>query len=255
MTKEKLKAGGTVFGCFLRYPLGTLAELTALGGWDFIVLDAEHGSLQPADVEDLARACELHGVTPLVRVTANDHPTILRFLDAGAHGIHIPWVNSGAEAEDAVQAAKYQPRGNRGLAATRAARFGMVEPIADYTRRANEQTLIVVQVETAAAVARIDEYLDIPDVDVIFIGPSDLSHSLGRVGNAGHPDVRAAMERVAASVTESDKALGIFVTNPADAVAWAERGARYIATGFESIFRQAMGRFLKEVRTNQGESG
>jgi len=135
LTKQRLAAGETVVGCFLRYPVGTLAEFVALAGWDFIVLDAEHGSLQPPDVEDLSRACELHGVTPIVRVTSNDRPTILRFLDAGAHGMYEPWVDSGEAAEAAVQAAKYQPRGTRGLAATRAARFGTIEPIGEYVSR------------------------------------------------------------------------------------------------------------------------
>jgi 4-hydroxy-2-oxoheptanedioate aldolase len=255
VTKRRLAAGETVVGCFVRYPEGTLAELVALAGWDFVVLDAEHGSLQPRDVEDLSRASELHGVTPIVRVTGNERPTILRFLDAGAHGIHVPWVDSAEAAEAAVQAAKYQPRGSRGLAATRAARFGVPEPIGAYVARANQETLIVVQAETAAAVERIDEYLGVDGVDVIFIGPADLSNSLGHTGDASHPEVRAAMERIAAAVVPSRKALGIFVATPEDAVAWRERGARYIATGLEPLLNRSMRSFLDELRDRQGESG
>ena len=111
-TKAKLAEGGAVFGCFIRTAEPSLIEYVALLGWDFLVLDAEHGTLQPNQVEDLCRAIEPRGVTPMVRVTTNDPPTILRYLDAGAHGAHIPWVNSAAEAERAVQSVKYSPAGH-----------------------------------------------------------------------------------------------------------------------------------------------
>src|SRR5665811_1561957 len=193
LIKHRLSAGETVTGCFLRYPSATLAEFGAMAGWDFLVFDAEHGSLQPRDLEDLSRACELHGVTPMVRVTTNDPSTILRFLDAGAHGLQVPWVDSGAAADAAVRAVKYEPRGSRGLAATRSAGFAMHTSIGDYVRHANAETLVVVQVETATGVENVEEIAAVDGVDVVFIGPTDLSHSLGHVGNTSHPDVQRAM--------------------------------------------------------------
>ena len=250
--KRRLAAGETLVGCFLRYSNATLAEFVALGGWDFIVFDAEHGTLQPRDLEDLSRACELHGVTPIVRVTANEPSTILRFLDAGAHGVQVPWVESGDAAEAAVQATKYQPRGNRGLAATRSAGFGVPAPIGEYTKQANAETLVIVQVESAEGVDNVGDLVAIDGVDVVFIGPTDLAHSLGHVGNPGHPEVRAAMTRIADVVTASDKALGIFVANPADAVGWRERGARYLATGLEPLLSSSMRTYLETVRTTEG---
>ncbi len=253
-TKARLQAGETVVGCFVRYPVGTLAEFVALAGWDFLVLDAEHGSLQPGDVEDLSRACELHGVTPIVRVTTNEPSTILRFLDAGAHGLQVPWVNSAAEAEAAVNSTKYQPQGSRGLAATRSARFGVPESIGAYTRRANAETLVVVQVETADGVANVDELAHVEGVDVVFIGPTDLAHSLGQVGNASHPEVQTAMDRVAEAVLAAGKALGIFVSNPTEATAWKERGARYLTTGVEPLLRNSMANYLRTVRNTGGET-
>ena len=251
-TKERLNAGETVVGCFFRYPVGTLAEFVALGGWDFLVLDAEHGSLQPADVEDLSRACELHGVTPMVRVTTNDAPTILRYLDAGAHGMHVPWVSTGEAAEAAVQAAKYHPLGSRGLAATRAARFAVPEPIGAYTQRANTETLTVVQVETAEGVENIDQLVGIDGVDVVFIGPTDLAHSLGHVGDASHPEVQEAMDKVAEAVLATDVALGIFVGDPSRARSWRERGARYLTTGIEPLLAGSMRNYLSRVRNTEG---
>jgi len=251
-TKRRLAAGETVVGCFLRYPVGTLAEFMALGGWDFLVFDAEHGALQPRDLEDLSRACELHEVTPIVRVTANEPSTILRFLDAGAHGMHVPWVDSAAAAEAAVQAAKYEPRGSRGLAATRSAGFGMQAPIGDYVRQSNLETLVVVQVESAEGVANVEELVAVDGVDVIFIGPTDLSHSLGHVGNPSHPEVQAAMERIAEVVIASDKDLGIFVGTPTDAVAWRDRGARYLLTGLEPLLLGSTKNYLETVRSTEG---
>ncbi len=250
--KHRLAAGETVVGCFVRYSNATLAEFIALGGWDFLVLDAEHGTLAPRDVEDLSRACELHGVTPIVRVTTNEPSTILRFLDAGAHGMHVPWVDSGEAAEAAVHSAKYQPRGARGLAATRSAGFGMQAPIGDYVRQSNEETLVVVQVETAEGVANVEHIVEVDGVDVVFIGPTDLAHSLGHVGNPSHPEVQTAMNRIAHVVNASDKALGIFVGSPADALDWRERGARYLTTGLEPLLSGAMRNYLETIRKTEG---
>jgi 4-hydroxy-2-oxoheptanedioate aldolase len=254
LIKHRLAAGETVLGCFFRYPVATLAEFVALGGWDFLVFDAEHGSLQPRDLEDLSRASELHDVTPIVRVTTNDPSTILRFLDAGAHGLQVPWVDSGPAAEATVQSVKYQPRGMRGLAATRSAGFGMQRPIGDYVRKSNEETLVVVQVETAAGVDNVEEIAGVDGVDVVFIGPTDLAHSLGHVGDGAHPDVQRAMDHVTNVVTASDKALGIFVANPQDALAWQDRGARYLVTGLEPLLKRSMHDYLTTARSNQGDT-
>ena len=252
--KQRLAAGGTVVGCFVRYPIGTLAEFMALGGWDFLVFDAEHGALQPRDLEDLSRACELHGVTPMVRVTANEPATILRFLDAGAHGLHIPWVDSADAAEAAVQAVKYQPRGSRGLAATRSAVFGTQGPIIDYVRQSNAETLVVVQVESGEGVDNVEDLVAIDGVDVVFIGPTDLAQSLGHVGDPSHPEVQAAMGRITEVVTAGGKALGIFVADSADAVAWRKRGARYLTTGLELLLSSSMQDYLSTVRGAEGEA-
>jgi 4-hydroxy-2-oxoheptanedioate aldolase len=253
-TKRRLAGGETLAGSFFRYPVGTLAEFMALGGWDFLVLDAEHGGLQPRDVEDLSRACELHGTTPIVRVTTNEASTILRFLDAGAHGVQIPWVESGAAAEAAVQAAKYQPRGSRGLAATRSAGFGIQAPYGDYVRQSNRETLLVAQIESAEGAANIEDIVDNDAIDVIFIGPTDLSNALGHVGSPSHPDVRAAIDRITEVTLASDKALGAFVGNAADALAWRDRGARYLCTGFEGLMAGAIKDYLEAVRTTEGDT-
>jgi 4-hydroxy-2-oxoheptanedioate aldolase len=247
-TKAKLAAGEAAFGCFVRTPEPQLIEYVGMLGWDFLVFDAEHGPLQPREVEDLCRAIEPRGTTPLVRVTTNDTPTILRFLDTGAHGVHIPWVNSAAEAEKAVRAVKYTPRGIRGLAGSRASEWGLREPIGAYVQRANRETLVVIQIETQDAVDGIDDYLKVDGIDVLFLGPTDLSQSLGHPGQLDHPDVLAAMERVADAVVGSGVTLGIYAGSVDMTKAWLDRGARYFTTSLEPFLREGMRAHLQQVR-------
>ncbi len=243
-TKRKLRDGGTVYGCFMRQAEATLAEFIAMQGMDFMIFDGEHGSLEARDIEGLSRACELHGVTPIARVSSNQPAAILRFLDAGAHGVQIPWVNTAAEVEQAVQSAKYGPRGLRGLAGSRQGGWGLTEPLGEYTQRANRETMVVIHIETAQAAAAVEEYVGIDDVDVLFIGPTDLSHSLGHPGNPGHSEVVEVMDRVTEAVVASDKTLGIFVGTRKAAADWHAKGARYIATGLEGIIKQGIQAYL-----------
>jgi len=247
-TKAKLKAGETVFGCFVRYPDASLVEVLAFSAWDFLVFDGEHGTIEPRDCEHMVRAAELRGVTPIIRVTTNLPPVILRFMDSGAQGLHVPWINTPAEAEAAVRAVKYGPRGSRGLASVRAADYGQAGPLGDYVQQANAETLVVLHIETAQAVDRLPEIAAVEGVDVIFIGPTDLSHSLGVPGQPQHPTVVAAMQKIADSVASSKAALGVMVGSAAGARQWRDRGARYIAVGLESLWTPAAREYLATVR-------
>ena len=247
-TKARLAAGEAAFGCFVRTPEPSLIEYVAMLGWDFLVFDAEHGTLQPGEVEDLCRAVEPRGTTPIVRVTTNDPPTILRFLDTGVHGVHVPWVNSAAEVERAVQSVKYTPRGIRGLAGSRASEWGINEPIGEYVKRANRETLVVIHIETQDAVDAIDDYLAVDGVDVLFIGPTDLSQSLGHPGDLKHADVLRAMDRVADAVVGSGKTLGLYAGTVDMTKEWLDRGARYFTTSLEPFLRDGMRAHLRDVR-------
>lgn len=247
-TKAKLAAGEAVIGCFVKYAEPTFAEFIAMQGWDFLIFDGEHGALEPRDLEGLARAAEYRGVTPLARVTTNQPQIILRYLDTGVHGVHVPWVNTTEGVEQAVQSVKYGPRGMRGLAGSRASEWGMTESIGAYTQRANRETMVVIHIETMTAVEAIDAYTAIDGVDVLFIGPTDLSHSLGHPGEFDHPDVVEAMDRIAAAVVPSDKALGIYAGSAEFANHWLDKGARYIATGVDGFVKRGMQEYLKQVR-------
>lgn len=251
-TKAKLKMGGTVHGCFVRYPEATLAEMLGFYGWDYLIFDGEHSTITPRDCENLVRACELQNVTPVVRVTTNHAPTILRFMDTGVQAAMVPMINSPAEAEAAVRAIKYHPRGNRGLAGVRPANFGQVQPFnfKDYVAEANAETMVIAQVETAQAVDALPEIIKIPDIDVIFIGPTDLSQSIGQPGDINHPEVQLLFDRIVEIVVPSDKALGILVPNLEASLKWQARGARLLMITMEAILGPACRNFLQAARAD-----
>jgi 4-hydroxy-2-oxoheptanedioate aldolase len=248
-TKQLLRDGKTAFGCFVRYPDSTLVEVMGHHGWDFFIFDGEHGTLEPRTCEDMVRAAELRDVTAIVRVPTNQPHMILRLLDTGALGAQVPWVQTPEDADRAVQAVKYQPRGARGLAGVRAADYGERGSLADYVRSANEETLVVVQVESASAVGHVDEIAAIDDVDVVFIGPTDLSNSLGLAGDLGHPTVVEHLERAAAGILAAGKVLGVTVSDAETAKTWMQRGARYVTTGVDPILGAGTSAFLGHLKT------
>ena len=235
-------------GCFVRYPDAGLVEVLGYQPWDFIVFDGEHGTLEPRDCEHMVRAAELRGVTPIIRVTTNQPPTILRFMDTGAQGLHVPWVNSAADAEAVVCSVKYHPRGIRGLAGVRAADYGQTMPLCEYVEQANRETLVVIHIETAEAVDRLPEITAIDGIDVIFIGPTDLSQSYGVPGQPQHPAVQAAMQRIVEVVAQSKAVLGVMVGNAQAAQQWRERGARYISVTLEGLLVPAVRDYLNAAR-------
>ena len=245
--KARLAAGETVYGCFTKYPEPALVELIALSGFDFAIFDGEHGTLEPRDIEHLTRAAESRNMTSIARVPTNQSAAILRFLDTGVQGIHIPWVNTVEGVEEAVRSAKYGPRGMRGLAGSRASDWGYTGTLAEHTRRANEETLVVIHIETDQAVDAAPDYCKVDGVDVLFIGPTDLSHSLGHPGDLEHPKVVAALERAAEAVLGGGKTLGIYAGSAAVAARWHERGARYITTGIDGFIKAGLAGYLDNV--------
>lgn len=227
-----------------------LAEVLCYMGWDYLLFDGEHSPLSGRECENLARVCELRGVTPIVRVPFNLSWTIGQMLDTGMQGVQIPMINSGPEALAAARGAKYHPLGTRGLAATRAANFGQVLPFsfAAHTATSNAETMVIAQVETPAAIEQLPAILETPEIDVIFVGPSDLSLSLGVPGDWQHPKLLAAFDTVVASMQSSDKALGVLVPTVEAALQWKARGARYIMVVMEALLAPAVRSFLQTVR-------
>jgi 4-hydroxy-2-oxoheptanedioate aldolase len=246
--KTRLAAGETVYGTFIRNHDPSQVEVLGYLGWDFFVFDAEHGTFEPRDCENLIRAAELHDVTPLVRASMNQASVILRFLDVGAQGVQIPWVNRKEDAEAAVAAVKYQPRGARGLGGVRASDYGLRGTLAEYVQKANAETMVIVQIESRAGVERIHEIVNVPDVDVVFIGPTDLSNSYGHPGQPDQPEVAAAIERVLQVTRESKVKAGILVRDAQSACLWREQGVQFIVTTLESLLVPAVRTYLKQVQ-------
>ncbi|MDX2226553.1 MAG: aldehyde dehydrogenase family protein [Verrucomicrobiae bacterium] len=194
LTKQKLSQGRVVTGVFLRYPNPGLAELLSYQGWDFCIFDCEHSTMGPADVENLCRAVEPQGVTALARVPDSGEATLLKYLDTGLAGVQVPWVESADQARQVVQAVIYQPEGKRGLAGVQAADYGQRDSLPDYIKSANLETLVSVQIESPEAVRSIDSICAEPGVDVVFLGPTDLSNAMGLTNQLEHPDVVADVD-------------------------------------------------------------
>lgn len=228
--KAKLLAGEPVFGVSVMIPSPQLVEMLGGFGFDWVLLDCEHGTLTLESVELMAMAAEASGMTAIARPATRSAEHILQVLDRGVMGVQVPHVNTTAQAREVVHAVKYHPEGRRGLAAgTRAAAYDAHGSMADYVREANAQTLIAIQIEEREAIENLDELLAVEGIDVFFIGPSDLSQSMGHPGNP-----RAAP--VAAAINESFErivAAGCIPGTPATAESVAgvlKQGVRYIYT-------------------------
>lgn len=206
--KRRLRAGESLVGILMGFSSPTFVEFCALAGFDFVMFDCEHGPMSVETVEHLVRAAEAAGITPLARVPINEESTILRFLDTGLMGIMVPHVETAADAEAAVRAMKYPPVGHRGLGTVRSSDYGLRAPAADYVQAANEETLVITLVESQKGLENVEQIAAVPGVDVVHIGPSDLSMSMGYYGKPDHPDVQAAIDRIVAATTAAGKAAG-----------------------------------------------
>lgn len=226
--KRTFKEGGVAIGSFVTCESPDMVEIMALGGFDFIIIDTEHGSLSVETTKGLVRAAEYRGITPITRVTENSDTKILRALDVGAHGVQVPQVNTAEDAEKAVRAAKYFPDGNRGIALTRAADYGNIGAF-EHFKKANEETMVVVHCENIEGFNNLENIVELPGVDVIFLGPFDMSQSLGIPGQLDHPKIQEISEKVIEITRKAGKTAGIFVTTAEQAKMRAEQGFQYIA--------------------------
>lgn len=228
--KKTLKEGGAAIGTFVINESPDMVEVLALGGFDFIIIDTEHGPLSVETTKNLVRAAEYRGITPITRVTENTATQILRVLDIGSHGIQVPQVSTAEDAKKVVEASKYFPLGNRGMALARAADYGNVNAL-DYFANANEETLVVVHCESKECFENLEEIVKVPGVDVIFFGPFDMSQSLGIPGQIDHPKIQEMTEKVIELTRKYGKAAGIFVPTAEKAKMRIQQGFQYI--GFQ----------------------
>jgi 2-dehydro-3-deoxyglucarate aldolase len=211
--RQQLEAGEVSLGSWLSFGSTEVCELVARAGFEWLVVDAEHTSIGVAQQASLIQTIELCGLGALVRVGANDPLLIKRALDAGAHGIIVPMVNSAAEARAAVAAAHYPPRGTRGVGLSRAQGYGLTF---EQYRKEAEETFVVVQIEHVRAVENLEDILEVSGVDAFIVGPYDLSGSVGQPGNWDAPEVIEALDEVERVVASARKPAGFHVVHSGD---------------------------------------
>ncbi len=242
--KAKLKEVHVGVGIFVNAAHASFVEAAGLAGLDFCVVDMEHGTVDPLVAENLCRAAQVVGMTPIVRVRKNDGPQLQRALDIGSGGVQVPQIETAEDAAAVVQGAKYAPQGSRGLSFyTRAAEYGLAGNDRMTLRTLNEEQLVIVQVEGIRGIENLDQIVAVPGIDVIFIGPNDLSQSLGIPGDIEAPTVMHMMEKASATIRDSGKFAGTYANDTRMGRRWAEVGVQYIAVS------QDLHTFLEACRT------
>lgn len=252
--KEKMRRGEPSIGTWMSMAHPSIAEILAMAGYDFVVIETEHTAIDVSEVLRLLIAIERRGSIPLVRLAWVDPIQAKAVLDSGAAGILVPMINTREEAELAVKMAKYPPLGYRGVGLARAQGYG--QEFDSYVQHANDDTLLLVQIEHKDAVANIEAILDVPGIDGTFIGPYDLSLSLGIPGQITHPLVIEAKQKVLEATLGRGLVAGAHFVHPATAAAdCAEAvaaGYRFLALGTDILF---LGDSARELHARVGAGG
>lgn len=231
IVKDSLNSGNAVLGTWCNSGSPIIAELLAMAGFDFVCVDAEHSAVDVPQTQTMFQAIASGNpdCNPFVRLHGADYSLVKRYVDAGAKGLICPLVNTRAEAEVLVSAAKYPPAGLRGVGFCRANRYGF--SVKDHFRTANDEILVAVQIEHLQAVENIDEILSVDGVDAVFIGPYDLTASMGIAAQFDHPDYLAAQKKIIDACHRHGVFPGIHVVQPdqAELDQRVKEGHRFLA--------------------------
>ena len=246
--KQKLLAGEPALGCSVMVPSPQMVEMVGHAGFDWVLIDMEHGTIGLESAELMIMAAEAAGITPIVRPRSNRKQDISGVMDRGAMGVQVPHVNNAADARRAVDAVKFGPGDRRGLAAgTRPDSYGLAGSMPGFVQASNEQTLVCVQLEHAAAIENADEILAVDGIDVFFIGPSDLSQSMGYPGEPGAAPVAEAIERTLQKILAAGRIAGMPAsTDNVERVLGG--GARYVYTHLPKLVGAGAAAFISRGR-------
>lgn len=239
--KQALAAGRLQIGLWTSLADAYAIEIVASAGYDWLLIDAEHGPNDLRSVLEQLQAVAAYPTHPVVRLPTDDPVLIKQYLDIGAQSLLIPMVESEGQARRLVAATRYAPQGMRGVASARASRWGAVS---DYLKRASDSVCLLVQVETVKGLESLDEILAVPGVDGVFVGPSDLAASLGHLGDPGHPDVVAKITTSIERIVQSGKAAGILTADNALAHNYIQNGVTFCAVGIDTIMLAQAARAL-----------
>lgn len=237
-------------GPFMKLSDPALVEIAAFAGFDFVIIDLEHGPNTIATVQGHVRAAQAKGIVPVIRVPEINENIISKALDIGADYVQVPQIETAADAERVVKAAKFFPEGKRGVCRyVRAADYASM-PKEDYFGNANNSTGIIIHIEGNIAFNNIDEILAVDGIDVIFIGPYDLSQSFGVTGEVNHPKVISRMKEIVEKAAPLGKVVGTFVENPESARQWIKLGVKYISYAVDvGIYYDACKGIVDQIKT------
>lgn len=239
---KKLQSGGAVLGTFVRMDAPEVVEIAGASGFDFVILDMEHGPLSIREAASLLRVAESNDVAGIVRVPDRTRTSILKTLDIGAAGLLCPLVESAADVAAIVDHARYTPIGRRGAALPRWAGYGLPEgrTVPEMLEEANSETMLLTQCETAAAVEQLDDVAGCSEVDGLFLGPMDLSFSMGIPGQIGHPRLETAIREMRETAGATGKIAGIYSPTVENALRRIDEGFRFVAVGVDTaLFKSA----------------
>jgi 4-hydroxy-2-oxoheptanedioate aldolase len=232
--KLRLAEGETLYGCWLGMADAYAAEMAATCGFDWLLIDGEHAPNDLRTTMAQLAVIEPSPSLPVVRLRDDDPARIKQVLDAGAQSLLIPMIETAEQAKRALAATRYPPEGIRGVGSSlaRASRFSAIP---DYLKTANDQICLILQVESRAGLAALDDILALPGIDCVFIGPADLAADMGHLGNAAHPEVRAAVMDALARIAASGKAAGMLSTEEAFIADCVKSGARFVGVGIDVL--------------------
>lgn len=244
--RQKLQNGETLIGTMITLPSPEMVEIMIDAGFDWLFIDCEHAPFDSRVAQSLLQAAE-ERCPCVIRVPSGEDVWIKKMLDIGAQGIIVPQVNSPEQASRAVQSCKYPPQGTRGVGLGRAHRYGA--RFSEYLENANQDIAVILQAEHIDAVHCIDEITALPGIDAIFIGPYDLSASLGKIGNVNDREVVEAIETVREACLKRGIALGYFGVSPDAVKPYMDRGYSLITVGVDVLFAgSAAGHALAALR-------
>ncbi len=235
--KRVLRAGGVAIGTMVSHVrTPSVAVMLKAAGFDYFFLDSEHGAFNLETVQDICLVAREADIVPILRVPGLEEPYLFRPLDAGLMGLLCPHVETGDQAHHIVRATKYYPLGERGMSLRNVHTSFMRGKGDEVTRRLNEETLIAVQVETAKGVDNIDAIVAVEGVDVVYVGPNDLSQTVGVPGQIHHPEVTVRIERVIEACNRAGVAAGLHTYDVESAQAWLKKGIRMLGYAGDSSF-------------------
>lgn len=247
--KKGLKEGKSYIGTFAKITDPSVVELFSLIGFDFFVIDNEHAHMSKETVDHLIRTADISGIIPIVRIRQNNRSMILQSLDGGSLGIMVPETGNRQDVEDMIYHSFYAPLGGRGFSPShRAAGYGFMDG-KEYARLANEHVMTIAYCETAEALHNLDEMLSVPGLDVMWIGPMDLSQALGVIGDSKHPAVQEAVTYIIGRCKEAGVAVGTVAADGEEAKKLLAMGVQFIGlSSDQAMIAYAGKKFMKELK-------